>query len=121
MSGSFRKLDDDPEPPTTGSPTPGRVHAISARTTECAMFAPARLLDPMRVVDGTRNGRYDCPDVVALDRHLDRLRRRIADLTGRNPDAADDCRADIDRLLDRRSWLTLPVASVEATPVSAGR
>ena len=43
------------------------------------MFAPARLLDPLRVVDGTRNGRYDCPDVVALDRHLSRLRRRIAD------------------------------------------
>ena len=85
------------------------------------MFAPARLLDPMRVVDGTRNGRYDCPDVVALDRHLDRLRRHIADLSGRNPDAADDCRADIDRLLDRRSWLTLPVAAADVTPVSAGR
>ena len=72
------------------------------------MFAPARLLDPLRVVDGTRNGRYDCPDVAALDRHLDRLRRRIADLAGRSP-AADDCRADIDRLLDRRTWLTLAV------------
>jgi hypothetical protein len=87
---------------------------------EGVMFAPARLLDPMRVVDGTRNGRYDCPDVAALDRHLDRLRRRVADLAGRSPGAADDCRVDIDRLLDRRSWLTLPVASA-ATPASAGR
>ena len=73
------------------------------------MFAPARLLDPLRIVDGTRNGRYDCPDVAALDRHLDRLRRRLA---GLSPDAADACRADIDRLLDRRFWLTLPVHRV---------
>jgi hypothetical protein len=75
------------------------------------MIAPARLLDPLRVVDGTRNGRYDCPDVAALDRHLDRLRHRLTDLVGRSPDAADDCRADIDRLLDRRTWLTLPVVA----------
>ena len=78
------------------------------------MFAPARLLDPMRVVDGTRNGRYDCPDVVALDRHISRLRRLMVKVGDRVPEVADGCRADIDRLLDRRSWLTLPVAPGDA-------
>jgi len=73
------------------------------------MFAPAQLLDPLRVVQGTDHDRYDCPDLAALDRHISRLRRRMTDLGGRVP-AADRCRADIDRLLDRRSWLTLPVA-----------
>ena len=85
------------------------------------MFAPARLLDPLRVVDGTRSGRYDCPDVAALDRHISRLRRHIAKVGDRVPEVADGCRADIDRLLDRRSWLTLPVAAADVTPASAGR
>ena len=73
------------------------------------MFTPALLLDPLRVVEGADNDRYDCPDLAALDRHISRLRRRIVDLGGRVP-AADRYRADIDRLLDRRAWLTLPVA-----------
>lgn len=71
------------------------------------MFAPARLLDPLRLVHGTGNDRYDCPDLVALDGHLDRLRRRLAGLDGRNISRADAYRADVDRLLDRRSWLML--------------
>jgi hypothetical protein len=75
------------------------------------MFAPARLLDPLRVVQGTAHDRYDCPDLAALDRHISRLRRRITDLGGRS--AAERYRTDIDRLLDRRSWLTLPVAASE--------
>ena len=73
------------------------------------MFAPAQLLDPLRVVHGTDHDRYDCPDLAALDRHINRLRRRITDLDGQVL-ATDRYRADIDRLLDRRSWLTLPVA-----------
>jgi hypothetical protein len=36
-------------------------------------------------------------------------RRHVADLDDRIPEVADGCRADIDRVLDRRSWLTLPV------------
>jgi hypothetical protein len=83
---------------------------------EGVMFAPAQLLDPLRIVEGTRNARYDCPDLAALDRHLTRLRRHITDLGSRMPEVADDCRVDIDRLLDRRSWLTLPVHRV-ADPV----
>jgi hypothetical protein len=67
------------------------------------MFAPAQHLDPLRTVHGTRNDRYDCPDLATLDRHLDRLRQRIVGL-GRVA-AADTCRADIDRLLDHRCWL----------------
>ena len=73
------------------------------------MFPPARLLDPLRMVQGTRNERYDCPDLAALDRHIIHLRRRIIGLESRDPDIADDYRADIDRLLDRRSWVTLPM------------
>jgi hypothetical protein len=71
------------------------------------MFAPARQLDPLRVVQGTRNDRYDCPDVATLDGHITRLRRRIAAVGSRSPTFVAACRADIDRLLDRRAWLTL--------------
>ena len=74
------------------------------------MFAPARHLDPLRVLYGIRDDRYDCPDVRTLDRHICRLRQRMASTTCRSGEVADTCRADIDRLLDRRAWLTLPVA-----------
>jgi hypothetical protein len=77
------------------------------------MFTPVQLLDPLRIVHGARNDRYDCPDVAALDRHIDHLRRRIASTGEQAHTIADDYRADIDRLLDRRFWLTLPVASNE--------
>ena len=76
------------------------------------MFAPVQLLDPLRLVHGTRSDRYDCPDLATLDRHINHLRRRIARLGDQVPDVAEACRADIDRLLDHRSWLTLPTASV---------
>jgi hypothetical protein len=84
------------------------------------MFPPARLLDPLRVVHGARSARYDCPDLAALDRHISRLRHPIAKVGDRVPEVADGCRADIDRLLDRRSWLTLPVTAADVTPASAG-
>ena len=48
-------------------------------------------------------------DLATLDRHIASLRRLAAG--ARCPDTADTCRADIDRLLDRRAWLTLPVAA----------
>jgi hypothetical protein len=75
------------------------------------MFAPAQHLDPLRVVHGTGNDRYDCPDLAALDHHITCLRRRIARLDREGGRVADVCRADIDRLLDRRSWLTLPITT----------
>ena len=34
------------------------------------MFAPAQQLDPLRMVQGTRNHRYDCPDLATLDHHI---------------------------------------------------
>jgi hypothetical protein len=71
------------------------------------MFAPARQLDPLRMVQGTRNHRYDCPDLATLDRHITRLRHRVTTVGSRSPTVAAACRADIDRLLDRRAWLTL--------------
>ena len=83
------------------------------------MFAPATLLDPLRLVHGSGNNRYDCPDLAALDRHIDRLHRRITGLGDRVPEVAEICRADIDRLLDHRSWLTLAVTFDE--PDLAGR
>ncbi|GAA4713923.1 hypothetical protein GCM10023215_66260 [Pseudonocardia yuanmonensis] len=79
-----------------------------------ARFTPARYLDPSRTVQGATD-RFDCPDLASLDRHLDRLRRRIARDGGRTSAAVETCRADIDRLLDRRRWLTLPVVD----PVAA--
>jgi hypothetical protein len=78
------------------------------------MFAPARQLDPLRLVHGMRN-RYDCPDLAALDGHLDGLRHRIAAVGGWSADVTCH-RADIDRLLDRRAWLTLPVVVNEPLP-----
>jgi hypothetical protein len=81
------------------------------------VFAPTQHLDPLRVVHGTRDDSYDCPDLATLDLHIASLRRRIGRL-GRVT-AADTCRADIDRLLDRRAWLTLPVLARPPVP-SAG-
>jgi hypothetical protein len=66
------------------------------------MFAPAQQLDPLRMVQGTRNHRYDCPDLATLDRHITRLQHRIGTVGTRSPHIAAACRADIDRLLDRR-------------------
>ena len=74
-----------------------------------APLAPAGHLDPLLSVQGTRD-RYHCPDLVSLDRHLARLRGRIARDAGREPAAAVTWQADLDRLLERRAWLTLPVA-----------
>jgi hypothetical protein len=77
------------------------------------MFAPAQQLDPLRIVQGTTHDRYDCPDLATLDRHITHLRRRVLKDGGQVPGVAAVWRADIDRLLDRRAWLTLPVASEE--------
>ena len=71
-------------------------------------FAFVAHLDPLRTVQGSRT-RYDCPDLATLDRHIVSLHRLAA--RARYPDTAHACRADIDRLLDRRAWLTLPVAA----------
>ena len=38
----------------------------TGRHQEDAIFAPARQLDPLLVIQGTRNHRYDCPDLATL-------------------------------------------------------
>ena len=88
-----------------------RARRLVVKEPERTMFTPVQLLSPERMVHGARNDRYDCPDVAALDRHIGQLRRRIISVADQAPHIADDYRADIDRLLDRRCWLTMPVAS----------
>jgi hypothetical protein len=80
------------------------------------VFAPSQQLDPLRMVQGTRNQRYDCPDLATLDRHITRLRHRVTTLGSRSPEGVAACRADIDLLLDRRAWLTLPDAPTPRRP-----
>jgi len=74
-------------------------------TTTARHFAFVQHLDPLRSVEGTQ-ARYACPDLAAVDRHLTSLRRRIAAAGARSPAVVAACREDVDRLLDRRSWLT---------------
>lgn len=86
---------------------PAQTLSITQTNQEDIVFAPARQLDPLRIVQGTCNQRYDCPDVSTLDQHITRLRHRIATVGSSSPTYVAACRADIDRLLDRRAWLTL--------------
>ena len=69
-------------------------------------FAFVQHLDPLRSLQGI-HARYDCPDMATVDRHIEGLLRRIATAGARSPILADACRADIDQLLDRRTWLAL--------------
>jgi hypothetical protein len=71
------------------------------------------------MVQGTANDRYDCPDLATLDRHITYLRRRVLQNGGPVAGVAAVCRADIDRLLDRRAWLTLPVVPEAFEPRTA--
>ena len=92
--------------------TISRSHAGGAQ--DAPPLAFVRLLDPLRSVRGVL-ARYDCPDLAALDRHIAALGRRIA--AARSPAAVDAARVDVDRLLDRRTWLTLLTRSVGDTTV----
>jgi hypothetical protein len=49
-----------------------------------------------------------------------RLSRRVATGGVGSLDVVEVCRTDIDRLLDRRAWLTLPVAPRESRLRLAG-
>jgi hypothetical protein len=72
------------------------------------------------MVKGTRNQRYDCPDLATLDRHITRLRHRVTTIGSRSPEGVAACRADIDLLLDRRAWLTLLDAPTPRRAPTAG-
>ncbi|MHA6616405.1 hypothetical protein [Pseudonocardia sp. DLS-67] len=77
------------------------------------MYIPPNL-DPAEVVCSVvPRRRYHCPDLVALDRHIDVLRRQIAADSNCVPTWKQFMRRDIDQLLDRRLYLT-QVAGVEA-------
>ena len=65
-----------------------------------------RPVDPLQVVlsaDGTT--RYHCPDVATVDRHLTELARRVAH-AAKLPKLVAKYRADIDRLLEHRLFLS---------------
>jgi hypothetical protein len=73
-------------------------------------FAPTATLDPLRYVVAPSNKRYDVPDVDALDACVRWLRRRSENARTKGfPNLARYYEADIDTLLERRQWLTLPV------------
>lgn len=63
--------------------------------------------DPVIVVQGTER-QYICGTLDELDAHLADLTNRVTLAARRFPKLARAYRADQDRLLDRRTWLTLP-------------
>lgn len=63
--------------------------------------------DPFTTVIGKNDSWYPCPDTASVDRHIAELARRIGHAKRKYPELAKAYRADIDLLLDRRSWLTL--------------
>lgn len=69
------------------------------------VFKPPTL-DPATNVDSVIGGRrYHCPDLTVLDDHIRDLQARIA-ATAPGSDMVGKFREDIDRLLERRSFMT---------------
>ena len=67
-----------------------------------------RNLDPTEVVCSVLPlRRYHCPDLPTLDHHINLLRRQVAADSNCTPEWKQHMRHDIDRLLDRRMYLTL--------------
>ncbi|OLT04042.1 hypothetical protein BJF90_24365 [Pseudonocardia sp. CNS-004] len=58
--------------------------------------------------------RYHCPDLPALDRHIAALRRQVAAESNCVPTWKQHMRHDIDRLLDRRLYLTQVAGALAA-------
>lgn len=85
----------------TGSGAFSRSEGVSV-----GLFNPAQQLDPLVTVDGFNGTRYSCPDLAAVDAHLDGLRRRIASAADRFPGLVETYRREVDLLLDRRAYLT---------------
>lgn len=76
------------------------------------MLVPSNL-DPAQTVESVIKGRkYHCPDLVSVDDHIRDLQVRIAHATTAPGNLAAQFRADIDRLLDRRSYMVLAGAKL---------
>lgn len=73
----------------------------------------ANPFDVVQSADGDRS--YTVPSIPAVDEALRKLRLKIA-AAGKTPDKQALLRDDLDKLLDRRSFLTLitPVADMGA-------
>lgn len=67
-------------------------------------FAAAKH-DPLVTVFGCHGTPYPCPDIAAVDNHLEGLRNRIVHAQSAFPGLIRAYRAEIDLLLERRMWL----------------
>jgi hypothetical protein len=77
------------------------------------LYCPPNL-DPADVVCSVvPRRRSHCPDLVMLDHHITELRRQVGPDSNCVPRWKQQMRQDIDRLLERRLYLTL-VAVAEA-------
>ncbi len=65
------------------------------------------------VVNGTSGNGYHCPNLTAIDGHLDHLRRRLT--TERDQRVRPRLLADLDRLLDYRHLFTATRTDVGAS------
>lgn len=72
------------------------------------MIVPPNL-DPAVSVESTIKGgkHYHCPDLISVDNHIRDLQVRIAAATNAPGNLVKQYKADIDVLLDRRSYLVL--------------
>lgn len=69
-------------------------------------FKPPVNLDPATSVESVIGGRkYDCRDLTSVDDHIRDLQVRIS-ATDPKSDMVGKYRADIDKLLERRSFMT---------------
>jgi hypothetical protein len=74
---------------------------------EMSLFSTTPEVDHLTTVTGVHGTLYACPDLAALDRHIVELCERIRHAKPRFPQLVEDCRAEIDLLLERRQWLEL--------------
>jgi len=76
------------------------------------MIVPPNL-DPIQTVESVIQGRrYHCADLVALDNHIRDLQVRIAQASKAPGGLVKQYKADIDALLERRSYMTLTGAKL---------
>ena len=77
------------------------------------LTTPKAHLGPEYVL-GHHGNPYFAPTVDEVDARINELRQRIAGIEKRLPNLAAELRTDIDKLLDRRQYLTM--MNQETTP-----